>query len=503
MDISLCLNPSQLRRWHRWLVDLLVRDGHNVGLRFESSAYRFPPALSALMELQRVVSGAGERALDRIASDDLLAASRKDGGGDGPAADLEIRLTDGEPHAGRSGLSVLRPLYDGSHDEAALWVSLLQRRAPVLALAHSDGHRIEIARPALENPNSLVRSGDNVLSRLAEGIALACGPVPRHRPHPSPAISGHDHEMRDIPVQAVGALAWRHAQAIAGNTLAHFLGTAPTWWTGWRHAPGGRTHLGPLPGIEEYSQVATDGQRFYADPFVLFHAGAHHVFVEELPYATQKGRISHFTIDAQGHASEVKPVLECAHHLSYPQVFVREGEIYLLPEASSSGRLDLYRAERFPDRWVHAARLIDEPLHDATLFQHDGRFYITAGTQTLRSASYDALGIYSAPSLFGPWAAHAGNPILVDARVSRPAGAIYELEGSLWRPAQNGTRGYGSSIELARITALGPTSFEQEIAASHRFSDDGRILGPHTLNWCTGIEVVDYFASSASLPMRR
>ena len=60
---------------------------------------------------------------------------------------------------------------------------------------------------------------------------------------------------------------------------------------------------------------------------------------------------------------------------------------------SASGALDLYKADRFPHRWVHAARLIDEPLHDATLFRHSGHFYITAGIQTLRSASYDALGI--------------------------------------------------------------------------------------------------------------
>ena len=54
---------------------------------------------------------------------------------------------------------------------------------------------------------------------------------------------------------------------------------------------------------------------------------------------------------------------------------------------------------------------IDAPLHDATLFRHDGRFYITAGMQTLRSASYDALGIHSAPSLFGPWTPNPGNPL--------------------------------------------------------------------------------------------
>jgi hypothetical protein len=261
--------------------------------------------------------------------------------------------------------------------------------------------------------------------------------------------------------------------------------------------------LQPLPGLGAYSEIATDGQRYYADPFVIWREGVHHVFVEELPYATQKGIISHVTIDGSGNVSRAVPVLECARHLSYPQIIEHEGEIYMLPEASAFGALDLYKAEPFPDRWVHAARLIDAPLHDATLFRHAGLFYITAGMQTLRSASYDALGIYSAPSLFGPWTPNPGNPVLADGRFSRPAGDVYEADGGLWRPIQNGMRGYGAGIDIARVTAIDATHFAQEPVASHAFSAGRSVLGPHTLNWAAGIEVVDYFATNAALAGRK
>jgi hypothetical protein len=497
MKISVCLNPEQLRRWHCWLIDRLVRDGHAVRLRYEVSSFRFPSSLGALLMLQRTLGGGGARATDRVDVTDLAAAC-----GAAPAAgvpDVAIDLT-GEGSAGSAGPATqLWPLYDGTRDEAALWLALLQGRAPVLGIGSSGGSTAEIARPVLENPHSLPRSADNVLSRLVEGIARAAS-------RPLDGV-GDNHAVNsttvEIPIAAVGALAWNYAQALAWQTLADVLRTGPSWRTAWRRAPEGRTHLQPLPGLAAYSEIATDGQRYYADPFVIFHDGAHHVFVEELPYATQKGIISHVSIDARGNPSRVTPVLECAHHLSYPQIIEHEGEIYMLPEASASGALDLYKADGFPDRWVHAARLIDAPLHDATLFRHAGRFYITAGMQTLRSASYDALGIYSAPSLFGPWTPNPGNPLLVDGRFSRPAGDVYSADGSLWRPIQNGMRGYGAGLEIARVMALDATHFAQEPVASHAFSAGQSVLGPHTLNWTAGIEVLDYFASDAELSARK
>jgi hypothetical protein len=64
-------------------------------------------------------------------------------------------------------------------------------------------------------------------------------------------------------------------------------------------------------------------------------------------------------------------------------------------------------------------------------------------------------------------------------------------------------RGYGAGLEIARITALDPTHFTQEPVASHAFAAGRSVLGPHTLNWAAGIEVVDYFASDAALSGRK
>jgi hypothetical protein len=53
------------------------------------------------------------------------------------------------------------------------------------------------------------------------------------------------------------------------------------------------------------------------------------------------------------------------------------------------------------------------------------------------------------------------------------------------------------------VTAIDATHFAQEPVASHAFSAGRSVLGPHTLNWAAGIEVVDYFATDAALAGRQ
>ncbi len=44
-------------------------------------------------------------------------------------------------------------------------------------------------------------------------------------------------------------------------------------------------------------------------------------------------------------------------------------QVYMLPEASKSGGLRLYRAEQFPMVWKLDRLLLDKPLIDASLLQ--------------------------------------------------------------------------------------------------------------------------------------
>jgi hypothetical protein len=168
----------------------------------------------------------------------------------------------------------------------------------------------------------------------------------------------------------------------------------------------------------------------------------------------------------------------------------------MVPESVATGTVDLYRAERFPDRWVKEATLLSGiEASDATLLEHDGRWWMFA---TVRDggAFSDALHIWSAPDLFGPWRAHRGNPVLVDIATARPGGRLVRRNGRLIRPFQDCTEGYGAALGLAEITRLDDEGFAQQVETVLRPGPEwpGRRL--HTLNRAGRLECIDGSATA-------
>jgi hypothetical protein len=251
--------------------------------------------------------------------------------------------------------------------------------------------------------------------------------------------------------------------------------------------------------LSDFRVLEDDGRRFYADPFVVVRDGIRHVFVEELPSDTGIGVISHFTISEAGEATKPAPVLQTGAHLSYPLVFEHDGETWMMPESSAAGGLDLYRCRRFPDDWTLETRLLKGRFHDATLFAHDGRLWIAAATEAFQSSSWDALSLFYADALKGPWTAHALNPVLIDARFARPAGPLWRAGVDFFRPAQDCSGGYGSKLSIRKILRLTPTDFSEETAGTMAFGDSPHVLGPHTI--CRGgdLELIDLYGRDSEI----
>ncbi len=166
----------------------------------------------------------------------------------------------------------------------------------------------------------------------------------------------------------------------------------------------------------------------------------------------------------------------------------------MLPESPGRAELELYRADPFPDRWVLEARLIDGQLHDATIFEDMGRLWLFAASEYRQSSTWDALSLYSAECLTGPWTPHPLNPVHLDVRSARPAGALFRSGGEIWRPVQDCSGGYGSALGFARVTRLDAGGYAQELHGRLSFPASSGILGPHTLNWADDVEVIDLFS---------
>ncbi len=136
---------------------------------------------------------------------------------------------------------------------------------------------------------------------------------------------------------------------------------------------------------------------------------------------------------------------------------------------------------------------------DATLFQHRGRWWMMATVRDAGGSFSDALYLWSAASLLGPWSAHRRNPILIDIATARPAGCVVHRDGRLIRPVQDCRDGYGTALALTEITRLDDDGFAQKVVAALRPGSlwPGRRL--HTLNRSGRLECIDGSAMSFKL----
>jgi hypothetical protein len=241
-------------------------------------------------------------------------------------------------------------------------------------------------------------------------------------------------------------------------------------------------------------------QAFWADPFVHTRGNTHWVFFEELPFATGKGHLSVLAVAADGSVSEPVQVVCQPWHLSYPFLLQHQGQLMMVPESSANRSVDLYTCEVFPHQWRLTRSLIQGlRLADASLVQWHGRWWLFA-THALPGASlYDELHIFSAPSLAGPFVAHRLNPVKLDARTARPAGAFVVQGGRLLRPVQDCGDTYGGAVLIQEVTRLDDDGFEEHTvsrltvphlaphAQLHTLNSDGPVLCVdslhHTRRW--------------------
>jgi hypothetical protein len=164
----------------------------------------------------------------------------------------------------------------------------------------------------------------------------------------------------------------------------------------------------------------------------------------------------------------------------------------MIPETAGRRRVELYRATAFPTDWVLEAVLVEgERLVDATVAEIDGRWWMFAGHARDAQHVENELHLYHAPSLRGPWSPHRRCPVLADVTCARPGGALFQHAGAWFRPAQDGSRGYGGGLRLQRIGRLDPEGYEETTV--HRLDPEWvpGLVGTHTWNQCEGLLVVD------------
>lgn len=230
----------------------------------------------------------------------------------------------------------------------------------------------------------------------------------------------------------------------------------------------------------EWSSYREYGQ-MVADPFLLPMGDSSRILVEELNWSTEKGRISEIRIE--GAQTTITPIIDEGLHMSYPYCFQDQGATYVIPECGEARSIFLYRLDESTGTWRREALLVDElDALDATVFQHDGRWWLMCSRN--EGCGPWSLYLWHAPALLGPWEPHVGNPVKTDVKSSRPAGNPFWHEGCLYRPSQDGRTSYGGALCINRIDELNVERFRE--TPVRWISPDPHSPYPHGLHTLSG-----------------
>ena len=244
-------------------------------------------------------------------------------------------------------------------------------------------------------------------------------------------------------------------------------------------------------------------ERWFADPFVLSVDGDEvTLLVEDYRYAEGQGRISRIIVDRKrGAIVSCKTILKGGHY-SFPAILRENGKVYLYPEQSRQGKLELYEYCPETETCEYVQTLSEEPLTDAIIYK--GVIYSTrlpepngkrlkmfkwpSAVQSSIAASQRSSAFGDSKQLHCVQDANALNleletlnqpkAFVFDECIARNAGDFFEVDGVTYRPAQECNRWYGNGLSIQK--------FEDGT-----FTEVRRIPGMHTLNSFQGVTVAD------------
>lgn len=230
-----------------------------------------------------------------------------------------------------------------------------------------------------------------------------------------------------------------------------------------------------------------------ADPFVFDYEGKSYVFMEVADKLTQKGAIGYRVID-QGKAGPIRICIKTPHHMSYPMIFTRGNEIYMIPECHESEKMTIYRATQFPDVWESVEVVLEnQKVCDTNYLKVDGEEYLLTMPLSGSKYRYDTLVLYRYNGK--NWERCPVSPIVLGEEKARNGGGFFTCGAQLIRPSQNCGSSYGEKLVLNRVRRIAPDLYEEEvwkeITVGDVRTDGAGFDGIHTFNCSASYDVID------------
>jgi len=211
-------------------------------------------------------------------------------------------------------------------------------------------------------------------------------------------------------------------------------------------------------------------QAFVADPFLFVHDEKLYLFYE-IKTDFGVGEIWAQSMNSQGAWTSHGQVLKEDFHLSYPQVFSHDSQIWMIPEAACSEKVWLYGTDSFPHGWKRVKVLIDEPLVDPSIIIKPEGIYLFGTTRA------NELKLFFSPDLIKEFVS-TGFVITSDRAISRNGGRPICIQNCLYRVAQNCKNSYGKNISLLKIDKLSFDKYSEHLFISELYkkNQDGCLM---------------------------
>lgn len=251
------------------------------------------------------------------------------------------------------------------------------------------------------------------------------------------------------------------------------------------------------PSSDSFFVIKNSLRYWRADPFIFKYLGTNYLFAELYDKRKSKGVLAYAKIKGT-HCGRFHVCIEEDYHLSYPCVFQRGSEIYMVPESKENGKVTLYRAISFPRKWEKYKDLCDLPCVDTTPFVFENEYYYFTTVASDKSTD-DNLHLFREKD-------GSIQPLLFNNLCARSAGNVIIDKNQMIRPSQDDTV-YGDAVVLNRVDLFGNGSYNEvpyrrllpfnstnesmSVCVNTKGNEKNAFNGLHTYNANDDYEVID------------
>lgn len=263
---------------------------------------------------------------------------------------------------------------------------------------------------------------------------------------------------------------------------------------------------------DEFSILMPSLRYWYADP-ILYNVGNRmYVFMEVYDRIKRKGMIGVSRFDKRGKLGRPVIIIREDFHLSFPEIFEYNGQIYLLPESNEINQIRIYRMEGSMLKWkLYYSFTTKERYSDTVVYVKEQNIYLLSTSKDPEDPYKNRLAFFKIKNLEDR--DNICYCLLNEADIfdyeSRNGGSLLDYKGVKYRVIQTAEPGwYGKDIKLRKVLQCDVNAYRE---SSNMYSLDvkdipvrklswkNRIRGIHTYGLKDSYEVLDINMYSLSL----